>query len=70
MTGSTGRSDSTIRGRPDEGSLDRLATAPDGSVWAGYEGVARFDPGSNRWQLFSTADGLIDMRVTDIEVRE
>jgi len=54
--------------RPDDSYLDRLAIAPDGSVWTGYEGVGRFDPGTNRWQLFSTADGLIDTRVTDILV--
>ena len=53
--------------RPDEGYLDRLAIAPDGSVWAGYEGVGRFDPTSNSWQIF-TADGLLDMRVTAISV--
>jgi len=53
---------------PDDSYLERLAIAPDGSVWTGDEGVARFDPGTNRWQLFSTADGLIDMRVTDILV--
>jgi ligand-binding sensor domain-containing protein/tRNA A-37 threonylcarbamoyl transferase component Bud32 len=53
---------------PNESYLQRLAIAPDGSVWVGSEGVGRFDSGSNRWQFFGTADGLIDMRVTDLFV--
>ncbi|MEO1035710.1 MAG: ATP-binding protein [Pseudomonadota bacterium] len=41
------------------GSLVAAEQAPDGSIWfAGKVGVARHDPTSGEWRLFSSADGL------------
>ena len=53
---------------PSEGWLETIALAPDGSVWAGYEGLGRYDPASDTWQMFSTEDGLVHQLVVSIHV--
>jgi ligand-binding sensor domain-containing protein len=53
---------------PGEGWIETLAFAPDGSIWAGYEGLGRYDPASGTWQIFTTADGLVHMTVLAIHV--
>jgi len=53
---------------PSDGWLETLAVGPDGSIWAGYEGLGRYDPASDAWQMFTTADGLIHMSVLAIHV--
>ena len=53
---------------PGEGWIETLAFAPDGSIWAGYEGLGRYDPASDTWQIFTTADGLVHMSVLAIHV--
>jgi ligand-binding sensor domain-containing protein len=53
---------------PSEGWLETLAVAPDGSVWAGYEGLGRYDPDSDTWQMFTTDDGLVHHLVQAIHV--
>jgi ligand-binding sensor domain-containing protein len=37
-------------------------------VWAGYEGLGRYDPSSGEWQMFTPADGLGHWRVQAIHV--
>jgi sugar lactone lactonase YvrE len=37
-------------------------------VWAGHEGLGRYDPASGDWQLFTPADGLAHRIVRDIHV--
>jgi len=53
---------------PTEGWLETVAVGPDGRVWAGYEGLGRYDPTSGVWQIFTPADGLVHMNVQDILV--
>jgi ligand-binding sensor domain-containing protein len=53
---------------PSEGWLQTLAIGPDGSVWAGYEGLGRYDPASGDWQMFTIEDGLVHWRVQAIHV--
>ena len=53
---------------PSEGWLETIAVAPDGSVWAGYEGLGHFDPASEAWQMYSTEDGLVHQEVHAIHV--
>ncbi|MFN2184959.1 MAG: two-component regulator propeller domain-containing protein, partial [Anaerolineae bacterium] len=53
---------------PSDGWLETLAIAPDGSVWAGFEGLGRYDPASDSWQMFTTEDGLVHHRVLSIHV--
>ena len=53
---------------PTEGWLEKVAVGPDGSVWAGYEGLGRYDPNSGDWQILTTADGLVNTIVQDILV--
>jgi ligand-binding sensor domain-containing protein len=53
---------------PTDGWLERVSVGPDGGVWAGYEGLGRFDPADGTWQHFSTADGLVHGIVSSIHV--
>jgi streptogramin lyase len=53
---------------PSEGWLETLALAPDGSVWAGYEGLGRYDPATDSWQIFGTEDGLVHQLVLSLHV--
>jgi serine/threonine protein kinase/ligand-binding sensor domain-containing protein len=53
---------------PSEGWLERTAVGPDGSVWAGYEGLGRYDPAGGNWQLFTPDDGLAHFLVRAIHV--
>jgi streptogramin lyase len=53
---------------PSDGWLERVAVGPDGSVWAGHEGLGRYDPASGDWQLFTPADGLAHRIVRAIHV--
>ncbi len=53
---------------PSEGWLEVLTVGPDGSVWAGYDGLGHYDPASGGWQMFTTADGLVNSRVQAIHV--
>ncbi|MGD8904092.1 MAG: protein kinase [Anaerolineae bacterium] len=53
---------------PGDGWIETLAFAPDGSIWAGYEGLGRYDPASDTWQIFTTEDGLVHMTVRAIHV--
>jgi ligand-binding sensor domain-containing protein len=53
---------------PYDGWMERIAVAPDGGVWAGYEGFGRFDPASRTWQAFTPADGLVHPLVLSIHV--
>jgi serine/threonine protein kinase len=43
---------------PTDDWMERVAAGPDGSVWAGYEGLGRYDPSNGDWQMFTPADGL------------
>jgi ligand-binding sensor domain-containing protein len=51
-----------------DGWLEWVTVGPDGSVWAGYDGLGRYDPGSGRWEIFTMADGLAHSIVTAIHV--
>jgi serine/threonine protein kinase/ligand-binding sensor domain-containing protein len=53
---------------PGDGWIETLAFAPDGSIWAGYEGLGRYDPAGDTWKIFTTADGLVHMVVRAIYV--
>jgi ligand-binding sensor domain-containing protein len=53
---------------PSDGWLDRVAAGPDGRVWAGGEGLGRYDPATGEWQIFSPADGLVHRQVEAIQV--
>jgi ligand-binding sensor domain-containing protein len=53
---------------PSDGWLERVAVGPDGSVWAGYEGLGRYDPVAGNWQMFTPADGLVHSIVRAIHV--
>jgi hypothetical protein len=53
---------------PSDGWLETLAVGPDGSIWAGYEGLGRYDPASGAWQMFTTADGLVHRTVLAVHV--
>jgi serine/threonine protein kinase/ligand-binding sensor domain-containing protein len=53
---------------PSEGWLERVAVGPDGIVWAGLEGLGRYDPTSGEWQMFTSADGLVHNIVQAIHV--
>jgi ligand-binding sensor domain-containing protein len=53
---------------PSDGWMERVAIGPDGSVWAGYEGLGRYDPSSGDWQMFTPADGLGHWNVLAIHV--
>ncbi|MGD9099849.1 MAG: protein kinase, partial [Anaerolineae bacterium] len=53
---------------PGSGWVESVAIGPDGNAWAGYEGLGRLDPVSGEWQLFTSADGLIDDEVQAIYV--
>jgi serine/threonine protein kinase/sugar lactone lactonase YvrE len=53
---------------PSDGWMERVALGPDGSVWAGYEGLGRYDPSSGEWQMFTPDDGLGHWRVQAIHV--
>jgi ligand-binding sensor domain-containing protein len=44
---------------PSDAWLERVAVGPEGKVWAGYEGLGRYDPVSGDWQLFGPGDGLV-----------
>jgi serine/threonine protein kinase/ligand-binding sensor domain-containing protein len=55
-------------GWPGGGWIESVAIGADGSVWAGHEGLGRLDPTSGEWQLFTSADGLIDDYVQAIYV--
>jgi serine/threonine protein kinase len=41
-----------------EGWLERVAVGPDGSVWAGHEGLGRYDPVAGEWEMFTPIGGL------------
>jgi ligand-binding sensor domain-containing protein len=43
---------------PSDGWLETLDLAPDGSVWVGYEGLGRYEPALDTWQMFTTDAGL------------
>jgi ligand-binding sensor domain-containing protein len=53
---------------PAERWLGRVTVGPDGSVWAGYEGLGRHDPADGDWQMFTPADGLVHLIVQSIHV--
>jgi ligand-binding sensor domain-containing protein len=53
---------------PSDGWLETVAVGPDGTVWAGYEGLGRFDPADGTWQYFSPDDGLVHLIVRAIHV--
>ncbi len=53
---------------PSDGWLETLAVGPDGSIWAGYEGLGRYHPASNTWEIYTTDDGLVHMTVRAIHV--
>jgi len=53
---------------PSDGWLETVAVGPDGSIWVGYEGLGRYDPASNTWEIFTTDDGLIHMTVRALHV--
>jgi serine/threonine protein kinase/ligand-binding sensor domain-containing protein len=53
---------------PSDGWMERVAIGPDGSVWAGYEGLGHFDPVDGGWQIFTPDDGLVHMTVQAIHV--
>jgi ligand-binding sensor domain-containing protein len=53
---------------PSDAWLARVAVGPDGRVWAGYEGLGRYDPASGDWRLFAPADGLVHRLVQAIHV--
>jgi streptogramin lyase len=53
---------------PSDGWMERVALGPDGSVWAGYEGLGRYDPSTGDWQMFTPADGLGHWYVQAIHV--
>ncbi len=53
---------------PSDGWLERVTVGPDGSVWAGHEGLGRYDPARGDWQLFTPADGLAHRIVRAIHV--
>ncbi len=44
---------------PSDGWLETVAVGPDGIVWAGYEGLGRYDLGTGDWQLYTPSDGLV-----------
>jgi ligand-binding sensor domain-containing protein len=48
--------------------LERVAVGPDGRVWAGYEGLGCYDPGSGEWQSYTPDDGLVHRLVRSIHV--
>jgi ligand-binding sensor domain-containing protein len=53
---------------PTDGWMETVAIGPDGSVWAGYEGLGRYDPSGGDWQMFTPADGLVHQTVHAIHV--
>jgi ligand-binding sensor domain-containing protein len=53
---------------PDNDYLECLDFAPDGSVWAGGEGLGRYDPGSGQWQRFGADEGLVHLKIEAIHV--
>jgi ligand-binding sensor domain-containing protein len=53
---------------PSDGWIETLAFGPDGAVWVGSDGLARFDPFSGDWQIFTTDDGLVYWDVDAIYV--
>jgi ligand-binding sensor domain-containing protein len=53
---------------PGEGWTEKLAIGPDGVIWTGATAMARFDPSSGAWQVFTSADGLVGAEVRAIHV--
>jgi ligand-binding sensor domain-containing protein len=53
---------------PSDGWLEKVAIGLDGSVWAGYEGLGRYDPVGGDWEMFTPADGLLRSTVQAIHV--
>jgi ligand-binding sensor domain-containing protein len=53
---------------PTYGWLESVAVGPDGRVWAGYEGLGRYDPATGEWRIFTPADGLAHQYVQAIYV--
>jgi ligand-binding sensor domain-containing protein/tRNA A-37 threonylcarbamoyl transferase component Bud32 len=53
---------------PGSGWVESVAVAPDGAVWAGYEGLGRFDPATGTWRIFTTDDGLVHQEVRAIHI--
>jgi ligand-binding sensor domain-containing protein len=53
---------------PGEGWIERVTVGPDGNVWAGYDGLGRYDPDSGEWQIFTPEDGLVNWTVLAIHV--
>lgn len=53
---------------PGQAWLDTFTLAPDGTLWAGSNGVGHLDPVNGVWQIFTTADGLVHNHVTAIHV--
>ncbi len=53
---------------PSDGWMETVTVAPDGSIWAGYEGLGHYDPTSGTWQIFTTDDGLVHMSIRAIHV--
>jgi ligand-binding sensor domain-containing protein len=51
-----------------DGWLERVTIGPDGSVWAGYEGLGHYDPASDDWERFTPAEGLGHLIVRAIHV--
>jgi ligand-binding sensor domain-containing protein len=37
-------------------------------VWAGYDGLGRYDPVRGEWQMFEPDDGLVNWTVQAIHV--
>jgi ligand-binding sensor domain-containing protein len=48
--------------------LETVAIGPDGSVWAGYVGLGRYDPASGDWEMGTPDDGLVHSIVQAIHV--
>jgi ligand-binding sensor domain-containing protein len=52
---------------PSGGWLVTVAVGPDGHVWAGGEGLGRFDPATG-WLFYTVSDGLVHRLVRAIQV--
>jgi streptogramin lyase len=55
-------------GWPAEGWVESIAVGPDGSVWAGYDALARFDPASGTWQGVASPDGQASLGINSLYV--
>jgi ligand-binding sensor domain-containing protein/tRNA A-37 threonylcarbamoyl transferase component Bud32 len=51
-----------------DGWVEWVTVGPDGSVWACHQGLGRYDPDADRWEMFTAADGLVHSVVTAVYV--